>query len=86
MEPIIALFDQIPALIAGGDLIPALLLTGAGTTIFLMADNGMQGFSVFNGLFVLVGYAAGAIITFLGLFMLWDLFGPAVAVPAATGG
>ena len=85
MELLQDLLAQLPALIQSGGLVPALLLTGAGTTIFLMADNGAQGFSVLNGFFVIVGYITGLLVTLIGLFLLWDVIGPLVPAAPAEG-
>ena len=87
MEFINELYARGPELLQSGELIPVLLLIGAGTSIFLIADNGSQAFSVVNGAFVILGYLAGAILTLNGVWMAWEILGPAVqnaAPPAPT--
>lgn len=84
MEYLSALISALPELIAQGDLLAALLLIGAGTSIFLIADNGAQGFSIFNGAFVILGYSVGALITIAGVFQAYDILVPTLsAIPAA---
>jgi hypothetical protein len=83
MEFLQELIARLPALLAAGDMLPALLLIGAGTSIFLIADNGAQGFSVLNGLFVILGYLAGTLVTLAGLYLAWQAFAPvAETLPA----
>lgn len=79
MELLQELIARVPDLLAAGDMLPALLLIGAGTSIFLIADNGAQGFRVLNGLFVILGYLAGALITLAGLYLAWQAFAPVAA-------
>jgi len=79
MELLQDLFARLPDLLAAGDMLPALLLIGAGCSIFLIADNGAQGFRVFNGLFVILGYLAGALITAAGVYLAWQAFAPVAA-------
>ena len=69
-------------MLASGELLPAILLIGAGTSIFLIADNGMQGFNLLNAIFVILGYAAGAVVTATGLYLVYQAILPvAAAVP-----
>ncbi len=86
MEFLNDIIARLPALISDAQLIPTLLLIGAGTSIFLIADNGAQGFSFFNGLFVIFGYLARAAITLIGLYLLWQLLAPETvpALPTST--
>jgi len=80
MELLTAILARLPGLLDQPELIPGLLLTGAGTSVFLIADSGAQGFRLMTALFVLTGYAAGAVLTALGLFMTYGALAPAVAV------
>jgi hypothetical protein len=80
MEILIAILARLPGFLDQPDLIPGLLLTGAGTSVFLIADNGAQGFRLMTALFVLTGYAAGAVLTALGLFMIYGVLAPTVAL------
>ena len=70
----------LPDILSRTDLIPGLLVAGAGTSGFLIADNGMLGLKFLNAIFVVAGYAVGAALTALGLFMTYGALFPAVAV------
>jgi hypothetical protein len=73
---------RLPQLLSSGELLPALLLIGAGTSIFLIADNGAQGFGLLNGIFVILGYLAGALVTAAGLYQAYLTLAPvAAAIP-----
>ena len=63
------LIQILPGLIANGELLPALLLLGAGTSIFVIADSGAQSFRLLNAPFVILGYLAGAALTAAGLYL-----------------